>query len=103
MVLIYTGRTESTTWTTTTMNEFSRATTLTLRRTNGKAHSTSAVSSVGVNSMRAAQADDERNTEGERVLLSEMLLQGAKHICIKHNGQSYRLHVTQYGKLILTK
>lgn len=34
---------------------------------------------------------------------SEDLLRGQKAVCIKHNGELYRLQSTRAGKLILTK
>ena len=48
---------------------------------------------------------DERshaNANG-RSLTSEHLLQGTQRVNILHNGQTYQLRATRYGKLILTK
>ncbi|QDX20486.1 hemin uptake protein HemP [Pandoraea pnomenusa] len=38
-----------------------------------------------------------------RVLTSDHLLQGTQCVNILHNGQTYQLRATRYGKLILTK
>lgn len=38
-----------------------------------------------------------------RALTSEHLLQGTQCVNILHNGQTYQLRATRYGKLILTK
>ncbi|AKM31285.1 hypothetical protein AB870_15850 [Pandoraea faecigallinarum] len=38
-----------------------------------------------------------------RVLTSDHLFQGTQCLNILHNGQTYQLRVTRYGKLILTK
>lgn len=42
-------------------------------------------------------------TNGERTLRSDTLLQGRSHIAIVHNGETYQLRATRLGKLILTK
>ncbi|MCI3203824.1 MULTISPECIES: hemin uptake protein HemP [Pandoraea] len=38
-----------------------------------------------------------------RLLTSDHLLQGTQCVNILHNGQTYQLRATRYGKLILTK
>ncbi|VVE47184.1 hemin uptake protein HemP [Pandoraea terrigena] len=38
-----------------------------------------------------------------RALTSDHLLQGTQCVNILHNGQTYQLRATRYGKLILTK
>lgn len=43
------------------------------------------------------------NASTGRVLTSEHLLQGTQCVNILHNGQTYQLRATRYGKLILTK
>jgi hemin uptake protein HemP len=37
------------------------------------------------------------------VVDSSVLLQGGRELLIRHNGDHYRLRLTQAGKLILTK
>ena len=44
-----------------------------------------------------------RATPERKVLRSDELMQGAREVVIRHNGQEYRLQVTRSGKLILTK
>jgi hemin uptake protein HemP len=84
------------------MNDFSRASTLTLRRNGG-----AATSSRPKNVVPSAGADRNRtpkpNDGSERVLHSDTLLQGRSHISITHNGETYQLRATRLGKLILTK
>ncbi|GAB3628060.1 hemin uptake protein HemP [Pandoraea terrae] len=43
------------------------------------------------------------NRANGRALTSEHLLQGTQCVNILHNGQTYQLRATRYGKLILTK
>ncbi|VVD80389.1 hemin uptake protein HemP [Pandoraea iniqua] len=43
------------------------------------------------------------STTPGRVLTSDHLLQGTQCVNILHNGQTYQLRATRYGKLILTK
>jgi hemin uptake protein HemP len=85
------------------MNDFSRASTLTLRRNSGSATSSSrpknVVPSTGVDRNRTSKSNDDR----ERVLRSDTLLQGRSHVSITHNGETYQLRATRLGKLILTK
>ncbi|AKC69635.1 hypothetical protein MB84_09295 [Pandoraea oxalativorans] len=50
----------------------------------------------------AAEKSATSQTTG-RVLTSDHLLQGTQCVNILHNGQTYRLRATRYGKLILTK
>ncbi|VVE19753.1 hemin uptake protein HemP [Pandoraea pneumonica] len=49
-----------------------------------------------------AAAKPASNATG-RVLTSDHLLQGTQCVNILHNGQTYQLRATRYGKLILTK
>ncbi|VVD77104.1 hemin uptake protein HemP [Pandoraea eparura] len=50
----------------------------------------------------ASPAKPASQTTG-RALTSDHLLQGAQCVNILHNGQTYQLRATRYGKLILTK
>ncbi|WP_244813779.1 hemin uptake protein HemP [Caballeronia sp. Lep1P3] len=43
------------------------------------------------------------DANGERLLRSDVLLQGRSHVAIAHNGETYQLRATRLGKLILTK
>jgi hemin uptake protein HemP len=84
------------------MNDFSRASTLTLRRNGGAATSSRSKTvgpSAGVDRTRTSNSND----DGERVVRSDTLLQGRSHISITHNGETYQLRATRLGKLILTK
>ncbi|MDN4572301.1 hemin uptake protein HemP [Pandoraea cepalis] len=51
---------------------------------------------------RAQTAKSANHTTG-RALTSDHLLQGTQCVNILHNGQTYQLRATRYGKLILTK
>lgn len=85
------------------MNEFSRASTLTLRRTAGAATSSrpkNAGASAGVE--RTGRTNPASRGD-EPVVRSETLLQGHSHVAITHNGETYQLRATRLGKLILTK
>ncbi|HLX00480.1 MAG TPA: hemin uptake protein HemP [Trinickia sp.] len=84
------------------MNDFSRASTLTLRRNSAAAPSSrpkNVAPSPNVDRAKTARSND----DGERVVRSETLLQGRSHISITHNGETYQLRATRLGKLILTK
>jgi hemin uptake protein HemP len=84
------------------MNDFSRASTLTLHRSGGATTSSrprNVVLPVSVERTKPAKSHD----EGDHILRSETLLQGRSHISITHNGETYQLRATRLGKLILTK
>ncbi|QCP48828.1 hemin uptake protein HemP [Trinickia violacea] len=84
------------------MNDFSRASTLTLRR-NSSAAPSSRPKNVGPSTDVDRTKTGKANDDGERILRSESLLQGRSHIGITHNGETYQLRATRLGKLILTK
>ncbi|TAL55553.1 hemin uptake protein HemP [Pandoraea sp.] len=55
-------------------------------------------------SVPAKKAEAEPATaDGQRLLSSDHLLRGTSCVGITHNGQTYQLRATRYGKLILTK
>ncbi|TKC77991.1 hemin uptake protein HemP [Trinickia terrae] len=85
------------------MNDFSRASTLTLRRNGGAAASSRPKSVVPSTGVDRSSRTNQPNDEGERIMRSETLLQGRTHIGITHNGETYQLRATRLGKLILTK
>jgi hemin uptake protein HemP len=82
------------------MTDFTRTSTLSLRRT-----ATAALTSRPKPAVPARDAGQSRSqTETtERVVPSDSLLQGRSHISITHNGETYQLRATRLGKLILTK
>jgi hemin uptake protein HemP len=47
--------------------------------------------------------ESEPRTGQPGMIPSERLFQDSREILIGHNGQAYRLRITQNGKLILTK
>ncbi|MBU6493939.1 MAG: hemin uptake protein HemP [Burkholderiales bacterium] len=48
-------------------------------------------------------AESAATGDGQRLLSSDQLLRGMSCVGITHNGQTYQLRATRYGKLILTK
>lgn len=48
------------------------------------------------------QYEQERASESSPID-SQRLFGGRREICIRHNGETYRLRVTKSGKLILNK
>lgn len=58
--------------------------------------------SVSRTQVASPAADKPAHATG-RVLTSDHLLQGTQCVNILHNGQTYQLRATRYGKLILTK
>lgn len=42
------------------------------------------------------------NPAQPRTITSRMLFEGAREICIDHDGRLYRMRITQNGKLLLT-
>ena len=85
------------------MSEFSRASTLTVRRGAGAAPSSrpkTAAPSEGAD--RSGKTSRPSNGD-ERAVSSDALLQGRSHVNIVHNGETYQLRATRLGKLILTK
>lgn len=54
-------------------------------------------------SVPAKKAEPAVAVDGPSLLSSDQLLRGTSCVGITHNGQTYQLHATRYGKLILTK
>lgn len=80
------------------MTELMRTSTLSLRR--------NASAAPGGRTKVAAVTKSESTDSPEpnqRVVSSDTLLQGRKHVSIMHNGETYQLRATRLGKLILTK
>ncbi len=89
-------------------NNMTRSSTLSLRRPAAAALTTSrlARSETTAPAQRHAassDADAQAAEPSERVLRSDVLLQGRSHVSIVHNGETYQLRATRLGKLILTK
>ncbi|WP_150627544.1 hemin uptake protein HemP [Pandoraea captiosa] len=59
--------------------------------------------SVSRTPVASPAADKPASPTNGRVLTSDHLLQGTQCVNILHNGQTYQLRATRYGKLILTK
>ncbi|QHE91154.1 hemin uptake protein HemP [Pandoraea fibrosis] len=59
--------------------------------------------SVSRTQVASPAADKPASHATGRVLTSDHLLQGTQCVNILHNGQTYQLRATRYGKLILTK
>lgn len=57
----------------------------------------------GANPSPAAAPAAKTATSWQQIIDSATLLQGARSVTIRHNGEYYRLQVTRQGKLILTK
>jgi hemin uptake protein HemP len=51
----------------------------------------------------ARRGDTSSTSTPMRVISSQVLFNGAKEICIEHQGSIYRLKITRQGKLILNK
>jgi hemin uptake protein HemP len=89
------------------MNDLTRSSTLSLRRSAAaaltsrpKASTTAAVPRQS--SERGNGAAPKTGTAAPSVR-SDTLLQGHSHVSIVHNGETYQLRATRFGKLILTK
>ncbi len=74
--------------------------TLTLNRSAPVKHTPHVPASASAAPVSSASAD-----KGEHipVVQSEKLLQGGTHLQIVHNGATYQLSATRFGKLIITK
>ena len=87
------------------MSEFNRPTTLTLRRPMPAAsrHSRNETADPVPAPRTATVSNASERHEQQRVVRSDLLLQGNTHVLIAHNGETYQLRATRLGKLILTK
>ncbi|MDE1184482.1 hemin uptake protein HemP [Paraburkholderia sp.] len=83
------------------MTDFSRSSTLSLRRAPSAAL-TSRPKAVAAVAPKPA-ADRSKADSADRAVRSDTLLQGQTHVSILHNGETYQLRATRLGKLILTK
>ncbi|MFL9904138.1 hemin uptake protein HemP [Paraburkholderia fungorum] len=86
------------------MTDLTHSSTLSLRRpaaalTSRPKASTATATAAKPAADRANGSDD----TSDRVVRSDTLLQGHSHVSIVHNGETYQLHATRLGKLILTK
>lgn len=86
------------------MSELTRPSTLTLRASLSAApRSHPKEASRSAPPERATAKPSDVNSQGERIVRSDTLLQGRSHVLIAHNGETYQLRATRLGKLILTK
>jgi hemin uptake protein HemP len=89
------------------MNDLTRSSTLSLRRTaavalTSRPKASTTAAAPRPSSERANGAAAKTGTAAPSVR-SETLLQGHSHVGIVHNGETYQLRATRLGKLILTK
>ena len=89
------------------MNDLTRSSTLSLRRSAAAALTIRPKASTTVvaprqSSERSNGAAPKTGTAAPSVR-SDTLLQGHSHVSIEHNGETYQLRATRLGKLILTK
>jgi hemin uptake protein HemP len=82
------------------MNDLTRSSTLSLRRSAAAALTSRPKVSTTV---AAPRQSSERSNGAAPSVRSEMLLHGHSHVSIVHNGETYQLRATRLGKLILTK
>ena len=82
------------------MTDTLRSSTLRLRRPAVRDAAITRPKAPAVTTVHVAQAAE---SNGERSLKSDALLQGRSHVSIVHNGETYQLRATRLGKLILTK
>ncbi|MEC5408073.1 hemin uptake protein HemP [Paraburkholderia sp. MPAMCS5] len=89
------------------MTDTTRPSTLSLRRPSAALTSRPKAASTATAAAKPATGRTNGSSEtaerAERVVRSEVLLQGHSHISIVHNGETYQLRATRLGKLILTK
>jgi hemin uptake protein HemP len=90
------------------MNDLTRSSTLSLRRSAAAALTSRPKASTTVVAPRR-QSSDRGNGAAPKTgtaapsVRSDTLLQGHSHVSIEHNGETYQLRATRLGKLILTK
>ncbi len=84
-----------------------RSNTLRLRRPANRDAAITRPKTAAVTTVRASTTTVAADSNGERSLKSDTLLQGRSHVSIMHNGETYQLRAqlraTRLGKLILTK
>ena len=86
------------------MTDFTRSSTLSLRRAADAALTSRPTASTTAAAARPATERGSRaSATAAPIVRSEALLQGRSHVSIVHNGETYQLRATRLGKLILTK
>jgi hemin uptake protein HemP len=87
------------------MSDTLRTSTIRLRRPATRDAAITRPKAAAVTTVRASTASSSvaADTNTERQLRSDALLQGRSHVSIMHNGETYQLRATRLGKLILTK